>query len=203
MSSRYRYDDDRRNRLGPDFPPLPSWIAQRRLDEGEEVAWVHGPASHLGVERFITHIGLFFVALVLAAGLVAVGWLAAGRLANISLGVGLGAIGIVLGSVFVLALANGHFTRLVVTNRRLMIMQGYDVVRSWRIDRLPRSLIRFAPRSSNRDVDAGSTVDLDALKSILGGNKDQSATSRGIMALGKQVDRIRSRERDDDQAGNV
>jgi len=41
-------------------------------------------------------------------------------------------------------IANGYFTRLVVTNYRLLILQGYEVCRSWSIHHLPRSLIRSA-----------------------------------------------------------
>ena len=92
-------------------------------------------------------------------------------------------------SVFVLGIANAHFTRLVVTNLRLIIVQGYAVCRSWNMDELPLSLIRFG---MHRDGEGGRTIDLDAVKSLFGGASDQVTDARSILAFGKQLDRIQN-----------
>src|SRR5437763_221253 len=78
------------------------------------------------------------------------------------------AIGVVFGCVYLLAAANAYFTRLVVTNRRVVILQGHAISYSWGIDDLPRHLIRYERRGGEES----RTIDLDALQTMLGGSSD-------------------------------
>jgi hypothetical protein len=103
----------------------------------------------------------------------------------------LAAGGVVLGSIFVLGIFSGYFTRLVVTNFRLIILQGREVCRSWSMDDLPHSLIRFR---LSRGGQPSRTVDLDAMKTLLGSASDKFAESKTILAFGKQVEQIKARE---------
>ena len=48
----------------------------------------------------------------------------------------------------VLGLCCGYFTRLVATNHRLVILQGYEMCRTWGMDDLPPSLIRHDRRKA-------------------------------------------------------
>jgi hypothetical protein len=173
------------------FPPLPGWLADRFLRGDEKVNWVVGPKFNPSWERFVTHPALFLVALALGALFVAAGWLIGG-----GPGAGLAVLaagGIVLASIFVLGIFSGYFTRLVVTDARLLILQGYEVCSSWGIDQLPHSLVRYRMRG----VDAGSlTVDLDALKTLLGTTSDKVVEAKTILAFGKKLEQIKSREQD-------
>jgi hypothetical protein len=162
------------------------------LRAGEQVAWVRGPGLNPPWERYVTHPALFLFALALGAVCAAAGWLSAGwQPGALPLSL-LAAGGLVVGSIIVLGLSAGYFTRLVVTNLRVVILQGYEVCRSWGIDRLPRSLIRYGPR---RGEEEGRAVDLDALQALLGGESDQFTGAKAVQAFGKQLDRIISRER--------
>jgi hypothetical protein len=196
MSDRLRSDSIHNPKadVSRDFPPLPTWIARRLLKEGEQVTWVRGPAHNPEWERYITHPLLFVVALALGVLCMVGGATSAGSVKDMPIPAALFAIFLVLGSVFVLGLANAHFTRLVVTNSRLVILQGYEVCRTWRVERLPRSLVRFGP--STFDGEISRTVDLEALNSILGGSTDTFASSKSILALGKHVEQITQREKD-------
>jgi hypothetical protein len=98
---------------------------------------------------------------------------------------------LVFGSILVLGISNGYFTRLVVTDQRLFIVQGREVCRTWGIDELPRSLIRFG---SLEDGELSKTVDLDSLKTMLGGSSDQFTDAKTILAFAKQLRRTRERE---------
>ena len=100
---------------------------------------------------------------------------------------------LVLGSIFVLGIANGYFTRLVVTNYRLLILQGYEVCRSWSIHRLPRSLVRYVKPGDEPEKLA---VDLDAVKRMLGGSSDKFTSANAIMAFSKRVEQFKAREDD-------
>ena len=73
----------------------------------------------------------------------------------------------------------------------LFIVQGYEVCRTWGIDDLPRSLLRF---SRVGDGGRSRTVDLDALKTMLGGSSDKIVDSKAILGFGKQLDHIKARE---------
>jgi hypothetical protein len=171
-----------------EYPPLPWWLARRRLRPDEKVTWVCGPQRQPSWERFITHPLLLLFGLGLAGLTVVLGWLIAGR-GTVPMVPGLLGLVILFGSVIFLALANAHFTRLVVTDARLLILQGYEVVRAWKIDDLPRSLIRYGMRGRGEESRA---IDLDALKTMLGGASDKFAESKTILKFGKHLDRIRS-----------
>jgi hypothetical protein len=193
MPDRYRPDEyDDRPAVEPEtVAPLPSWLANRLLRDDEKVVWVCGPRHNPGIERVITHPALFLAALVLAASVVGLGVLAVSKLSEFPPLLGIAAIAIVFGSIFVLALSCAYFTRLVVTDRRLLILQGYETVRSWGIDDLPRSLIRYG-RMGERG--ALPTVDLDAVKTMFGASSGHFAESKDILKFGKQLERIKARE---------
>lgn len=175
------------------FPPLPRWLARRLLRPGERVTWVYGPRFNPSWERYATHPLLFVAALVFAAACLGLGYLIGEGWSHAPLVCIVAAPVAVFGAVFVLAIACGYFTRLVVTNSRLVILQGYEVCRSWDIGRLPRSLIRYAPRDDDEEE---RTIDLDALKTMLGTSAGHFAEAKTILAFGKQLDRIRPREND-------
>jgi hypothetical protein len=71
-------------------------------------------------------------------------------------------------------------------------------VRTWGVERLPRSLTRRSRSESGDGSESSLTVDVDALKSIMGGKGDGGSNKQGIMAFGKTLDTLRSRERRDD-----
>jgi hypothetical protein len=174
-------------------PPLPAWLAARLLRADEKVTWVCGPRFNPSWERYATHATLFLGALAVAVVCMAVGWLFVEMWAGLMLLAVLLAAGLVFGSIFVLGIANGYFTRLVATNYRLVILQGYAVCRTWAIDELPRSMIRYSGRG---DGERSRTLDLDAMKTMLGGSSDQFADAKTILAFGKQLGQIKAREND-------
>jgi hypothetical protein len=98
---------------------------------------------------------------------------------------------IVLASIYVLGFSSGYFTRLVVTNSRLLVLQGYEVCRSWGIDDLPRSLVRHRRLESG---EVSRAVDLDTLTTMLGAPSDRFVEAKTIMAFSKQLGRIKARE---------
>ena len=174
------------------FPPLPKWLGRRLLATGERVTCVYGPRFNPSWERVVTHAALFLVALALGAVCVGIG----GELAKVEPQALAGAVvaagGIVFGSIIVLGIFCGYFTRLVVTNFRLVVIQGYEVCKSWDLDHLPRSLLRFTPAADGRER---PSVDLDALQTMLGSSSNQVADAKTILSFGKQLDHIRARER--------
>jgi hypothetical protein len=172
--------------------PLPSWLARRRLRPGEVVTWVRGPRFSPRWERFVTHPGLFVVALLLALACVGVARALAGSWAQMPLAPPLVAVGLLVGSIYVLAISNAYFTRLVVTNLRVFILQGHELCRSWGLDDLPRSLVRYG-RREGKEV---RSVDVDALQTMLGGASEHFSDAKTIRAFGKQLDAIQERERD-------
>jgi hypothetical protein len=200
MSDRYR-DDDRDDRRDDDrrddderHPPLPWWLVRRLLRDEEPVTWVCGPRFNPPWERYITHPGLFLIALGLIVLCVAMGRIVAGSWMQFPVACVLISFALFLGSIIVLALANAYFTRLVVTSDRLLIVQGYEVCKSWLIDDLPPSLVRYGRRGHDDDR---RTVDLDALKTMMGNSASgQFAEAKSILALGKQLDRIKTRRID-------
>ena len=178
--------------ITPPHAPLPDWVARRLLGAGDHITWVCGPRFNPRWERYVTHPALFVCALALGAVLLGVGRLIAGSWRDMppaALVMVVAAPILVLGSVFVLGMSAAYFTRLVVTNRRLVIVQGYEVCRSWGLHELPLSLVGYGPRG-NRD--GGRSVDLDALQTMLGSASDQFAESKTIIAFGKHLDRIKA-----------
>ena len=169
--------------------PLPPWLARRLLRAGETVTWVRGPRFNPRWERYVTHPGLFLAALALAAACVGVGRLVAGSWSALPPLAVLLAAGILVATVYVLAIANAYFTRLVVTDWRLVVLQGYEICRAWRIEDLPRSLLRYGTRGA---AGRPRAVDLDALQTLLGGPSDQFTDAKTIRSLGKQLERIKA-----------
>src|SRR5262245_4338812 len=193
MSDRFQTDtfEGRPLTLAATGSPLPPWLAGRLLRDGETVTWVYGPRLNPPWERYVTHPGLFLFAVALGVFCFAAGSLIVGGQLEAKAAMALAGGAIVLASVFVLGIANGYFTRLVVTDSRLVVLQGYEVCRSWGLDRLPRSLIRY--RMMEGGVESRS-VDLDALKTMLGTASDKFAESKTILAFTQQLDRIKPRE---------
>jgi hypothetical protein len=193
MSDRFQTDvpDARPPALAGGFPPLPWWLADRLLAAGEAITWVVGPRFSPPWERVVTHPALFLVALALGAACLGVGWLTAEEGSDALAVSALAAGAIVVGSVFVLGLSSGYFTRLVVTNSRVVILQGYEVYRSWGLDHLPHSLLRYGKQGSEEWARA---VDLEALKTMLGGASDKFAEAKTILAFGKRLDQIKVRD---------
>jgi hypothetical protein len=190
-----RFPNDFRNPAWPEvtwpYPPLPSWLAARLLRSGEKVTWVRGPRLNPPWERHVTHPVLLFYALCLGAAFWGLGRLLARPGAGMPLVPGLAAGGLVLGAIFVLGFASGYFTRLVVTNSRIVILQGYEVCRTWNLNQLPPSLIRYS--AWGRD-EGSRTVNLEALQTMLGGGSQEFTDSKTILAFGKQLDQIKVRD---------
>jgi hypothetical protein len=173
------------------YRPLPPWLARRLLRPEEQVTWVRGPRWNPWWERYATHPVLFLAALAIGAACVAVARLRAGSWSDMHPAPAVVAVALFFGSIYVLAIANAYFTRLVVTDRRIVILQGHEVCRTWRLDRLPRSLIRYGKKA---DGTVSRSVDLDTLQTMLGGASDQFAEAKTIRSLGKQLDQITARE---------
>ena len=172
-------------------PPLPPWLARRLLKDDEQIAWVRGPRFNPSWERYVTHVSLFLAALAAGAFCVAVGSLLAEWWPRMLPAAVLLAGGLVVASIMVLGLSCGYFTRLVATNHRLVILQGYEVCRTWGMDDLPPSLIRHGMSAGGgRD----RAIDFDAVKTMLGGASDQFVDAKTILAFGKQLGQIKRRE---------
>lgn len=185
MSERFHNDipDLRAPNCLQHFQPLPGWLADRLLRPGEQVEWVRGPWFNPSWECYVTHPALLLFPIAVSAMFIVPGlrigqdFLAASILLSILLFVG---------TIIVLGIANGYFTRLVVTNHRLVILQGYEICRSWSMDHLPRYLLRYRQWG-----DASSlSIDLDAVKTMLGGASDKFTDSKTILSFGKQLDSI-------------
>lgn len=176
------------------FQHLPGWLADRLLRPGEAVDWVRGPRFNPSWERYITHPALFFYAAALGVFVVTQIRLIAGEWSEIPVIAFLAACVLVIATIVVLGIANGYFTRLVVTNFRLVILQGYEICRSWDIDDLPPSLLRHG--YGRREENESWTIDLDAVKTMLGGPSEKFADAKTILSFGKQLDRITTRDKD-------
>ncbi|HEY7328697.1 MAG TPA: hypothetical protein VH592_13720 [Gemmataceae bacterium] len=194
MSERFQRDlpDFRAPDFIDVFQPLPGWLADRLLGPEEKVTYVRGPRLNPSWECYVTHPALTLLALAFGAVVVAAARLIGGEgpepMAIAFLAAGL----VVVVTVIVLGIANGYFTRLVVTTHRLVILQGYEICRSWNVDRLPPNLLRYG-RHGERER---WTIDLDAVKSMLGGSSNKFTDAKTIMSFGKQLDRITIRDKD-------
>jgi hypothetical protein len=195
MSDRFQTEafDARIADFSKQSPPMPQWLADRLLQPDEEITWVRGPRLNPSWERYATHPALFLFALALGVLGGGAGWLLAGPEAEVRLPLAGAAGGIVLASIFVLGISNGYFTRLVVTNSRLIIVQGYEVCRSWGLNELPRRLLLYRQLGDGAEV---PSVDLEAVKTMLGGSSDKFAESKSILAFGKRLEQIKTREKD-------
>jgi hypothetical protein len=179
--------------------PLPFWLAQRLLRNGEKTTRVYGPKVNPSWERFVTHPGLFLIAVAVGAICVwfgsliaAIGTPAAEQDHDVLALAAMIAGAIVLGSIFVVGFSCGYFTRLVVTNRRVFIVQGYEVCKSWDLDHLPPSLVHY---SRAPDGEETREVDLGAVHNLLGSSSNQVADAKTILGFGKHLDHIKGRER--------
>jgi hypothetical protein len=184
------YDDRPRGRSRPSAP-LPPWLARRLLRPDEQVAWVGGPRFNPSWERYVTHPLLFVAALGVGALGVAVGALTSSYWSYSLPTAVLIALGLFFGSIIVLGLCCGYFTRLVATNHRLVILQGYEICRRWRLDDLPRRMVR---RQRTADGEMEATLDLDAMKTMLGQSSDQFVDAKTILSFSKQINRLRNRK---------
>jgi hypothetical protein len=173
-------------------PWLPVWLARRLLRPGENITWVGGPRLSPPWEEYVTHPALFLLAVALGAVCLGIGRSRAGSWSELPLPFVLAAGGIVLASVFVLGFFSGYFTRLVVTDLRLLIVQGREICRSWDIEELPTSLVRYRLLAGGERLRA---IDLDAMKTLLGSASDKFIESKTILAFGKELERIKARER--------
>jgi hypothetical protein len=177
------------------FRPLPRWLARRLLRPGEEVNWVYSPRFNPSWERFATHPALFLAALAFGGIGSCIGWLLSQEWPE-ALAVALFvSAGLVFGSILVLAVCSGYFTRLVITDLRLAIIQGQEMYRSWSIDDLPPALLRYGRRGGREGSrEEERTIDLDAIKTMLGTSSDRIAESKTILAFGKRLEQIRTRD---------
>jgi hypothetical protein len=169
---------------------LPGWLADRLLRPGEEVAWVRGPRFNPAWERYVTHPALFFYTAAFGFIFAGLARLIAGEWSEMPWIVALIAAAIAYVTIVVLGVANGYFTRLVATNLRLIILQGYEICRSWKIDDLPPSLLRYGKRGEEEDY----SIDWDAVDRMLGGSSDKFTDTKAILSFGKQLDRIMIRD---------
>jgi hypothetical protein len=169
------------------LPAMPPWLAARLLEPGEKVTWVAGPWLTPRWERYVTHPMLLLAGLVSAVVCGLLGWLLSGLGPEVVVAAALLAGTFLLGSLCLLAIASGYFTRLIVTDGRLIIVQGHEVYRIWGIDDLPRGLIHYGMRGGKEPE---RTIDLDALKTILG-SSDKFTESKTILSLGKRIDQIK------------
>jgi hypothetical protein len=190
MSDRYPNDTFARPaEIAGQCPPLPPWLADRLLKGDEQITWVVGPRFNPDWERYVTHPLLFLGALAVGVACVIAGGMTGGTEGAVA--AGLVGAAVVLASIFVVGFASGYFTRLVVTDARLFITQGYEVVRIWGLDDLPYSLVRYRRRDDGAENRA---IDLDTVKSMFGPATDKFAESKTILAFGKQLDQITARE---------
>lgn len=194
MSERLQNDvpDFRAPNLIEPIRYLPGWLADRLLRPDEKVTWVRGPLFNPSWERYVTHPALMLVAMVLSAVCLAVVRLVSRELTDLYV-VAVGCfLLLVIPTIIVLGIANGYFTRLVVTDLRLVILQGYEICRTWNIDQLPWALRRYRKEGEQESW----AIDLDAVKTMLGGSSEKFTDAKTILSFGKQLDRITTREKD-------
>jgi hypothetical protein len=175
------------------YPPLPWWLARRLLRRGEEVRFVRGPKQNPWWERYLTHPAFFLIPATVCA-FWGCTWGALhdpvdqrSSFAPVVMG------GIMLVTLSILAITSGHFTRLVVTNYRLFVVQGYEIRRGWDLKYLPKSLLHYSLPGSEY---SRPVVNLDALQSMLGPPSEHVAGAKAILAFGKHLDAIKAREKD-------
>lgn len=188
MSNRFRNDEPSPFALNITYPLLPDWLGERLLRPNERVTWVRGPRFNPSWEIFVTNPMLFVFALATGFAGVFASRLFFGSWEQMSPAPFLVAGGLVIGSIYVLAFFSGYFTRLVVTDQRLFIVQGRELCRAWDLDQLPRSLMRYTRRDDGRE---DRTVDVNAVTRMLGGASDKFTDAKSIVAFGKQLEQIR------------
>jgi hypothetical protein len=202
-----RYQSDAFDTQQPDFPrdhrphdvprrrehpPLPAFLARCWLRPDEQVTWVVGPRFNPPWEQYVTHPALAGVAVVVGVLCVLTGRMTVGSWSELPVWPPVVAGALFFASIVVLGVCCGYFTRLVVTNQRLLLTQGREIYRKWNIDDLPRSLLRYGRRE--RGERSEPTIDLDALQTMLGSASDQFAEAKTILAFGKQLGHIKASE---------
>jgi hypothetical protein len=171
---------------------LPAWLARRVLMPGETVALVRGPKTS-PLEPYLTHPALFLAALVPASISLAVGRALVNSWKELPPFAGVIAILLVFGTIIFLASMAGYFTRLVITDRRLIVLQGREVYRSRNIKDLPPFLLR---RHRGEDgLERAPTIDLNAVNTLLGGTGDGYVDAETILTLSKKLDKMREADR--------
>jgi hypothetical protein len=190
---------ERHNVPAPDvtlsYPPLPPWLARHLLRPGEEIVLVRGPLFSPWWERYLTHPVLFLHALALGALFVGLGWLMSRSTVPVPAIVA--AALLFFGSIFVLGFTAGYFTRLVVTSARIVVLQGWEIRRSWGLDDLPFSLIRYDPRRKGEKE--SRTIDLDTVQILLGDSGGQFTDAKTIWSFTKQLARLKDPKKDGEQ----
>jgi hypothetical protein len=74
-----------------------------------------------------------------------------------------------------------------------MIVQGYETRKTWRLEDLPRSLVRL---TRGDDGEVSRTVDMEKLSTMMGGaSSGHFAEAKTIWALSKEIDRARREDR--------
>ena len=172
-------------------PPFPAWLAARFLRPDEKITWVRGPRFNPSWELYVTHPALLLVAWVLGALCVLATWRIVGVWSEMPPWPFITAGALAFAAIVILGIASGYFTRLAATNQRLVIVQGRELCRSWTLDDLPPSMIRRRMRGDGRPDRA---IDLDAVKTLLGGSSDGFADAKSILAFGKQLGQIKRRD---------
>jgi hypothetical protein len=176
---------------------LPAWLARRILAPNETVALVRGPTSNWFLEPYLTHPGLFLVALVPAGISLGIGRSLVNSWKELPPLAGVIAVLFVFGSIIFLASLAGYFTRLVITDQRLIIVQGREVRSSRSVNELPPILLR---RNFDRDGhERAPTIDLNAVNTMLG--VDGFVDSNTILTLGKKIDKMREAREDETEHG--
>jgi hypothetical protein len=174
------------------FHPLPNWLADRLLRPDEKVTWVRGPRFNPSWERYITHPALILCVLVPGAMGLGLAWRNQVDSARLFFGAFFYFVAFCVPMIIVLGIASGYFTRLVVTNYRLVILQGYEICRIWDIDDLPPSLLRYSKRGGEEN----RTIDLDVVKTMLGNSSGKFTDAKTILQFGKQLESIMLRDKD-------
>jgi hypothetical protein len=172
--------------------PLPNWLADRLLRSSEKVTWVRGPRFNPSWEQYITHPALILFVLAPGALCLGFGWLKSVDPGALLVGAFFYFVAVGVPTIIVLGIANGYFTRLVVTNLRLVILQGYEICRSWSIGDLPPALLRYGKHGEKES----RTIDLNTVKTMLGGSSDKFTDAKTILDFGKQLDSITLRDKD-------
>jgi hypothetical protein len=172
-------------------PSLPPWLRSRVLGAREKLSGVYGPRFNPSWERYVTHPALFLIALALGALWVLQAWLFADTRPDLLPVAVLAAGGLLLVSIFILGLSCGYFTRVVVTDCRLVILQGYEVCRSWSIQKLPPSLIGYHRGETGEMI---PSINLDTLHTMLGCASDKVVDAKTITAFSKHLEGIQARD---------
>lgn len=175
------------------FNPLPAYVKRQLPGKDEEVIWVRGPRLGNPVwEPFVTNPLLFVVGVAIGALCIYLGSLGEGSGKQFPVSFGVGAVVSFFLPILLLAFFNGYFTRLVVTDSGVYIIQGSTICRNWELEYLPRSLVRFERRGEDDPI--GKTVDVDAMKTMLNSSEGHFTDAKTIKDFGKRLERLRRAE---------